>query len=77
MQDLGLLNMQEVHALGHVKRHPVPLPQCQLNGALLMEQREESAAEAELSQDEHVAALVVRAGSHEVDQVGVAHLDER
>ena len=59
--------MQEVHAFGYVERHAIPLAQSQIDGALLVQQREESATEAELCQDQDVAPLIIGAGSHEID----------
>lgn len=67
MQNLRLLNVQEVHTFGDIKRHAIPLAQCQIDGALLMQQREESATKAKLSQDQDVASLIICAGSHEID----------
>ena len=41
-----------------------------------MQQREESAAKTEFGQDEHMASLVIRARTHEIDQVRMSDLDE-
>ena len=77
MQDLGFLNVQEIHAFGDVKSHAEPLPHGKLDGLFLVQQREQSPSETELCQDKHMAALVVCARSHKVHQIGVADLDQR
>ena len=41
-----------------------------------MQQREESAAKTKFGQDEHMAPLVIRARTHEIDQVRMADFDE-
>ena len=41
-----------------------------------MQQREKSAAKTEFGQDEHMASLVIRARTHEIDQVRMADFDE-
>lgn len=76
MEDLGLLDVQKVHALGDVKCHFKSLLHRQLNLLFFMQQREDCAAEAKLSQDEHIASLAVSASAHEIDQVGVSDLDQ-
>lgn len=57
MQDVRLLTVEEVHALCNVEGHGEPLLPRKLDRALLVEQREEGAAVAELRHDEHVALL--------------------
>lgn len=67
MENLGFLNVQKVHSFRDVECHLESLLHRQLNLLLLVEQGEDSASETELSQDQHVASLTVRASTHEVD----------
>ena len=68
--------MKEVHTLGDVAGHAEPLLHRKLNLFLLMDEVEESAAEAVLRQDEDMAVFGVGASAHEVDQVCMSYLDE-
>ena len=47
MQNLGLLNVKEVHSFGDVDRHPESLFHGQLDLFFLMEKREKCATKAE------------------------------
>jgi len=76
VQDLWLLDMKEVHTLGDVAGHAEPLLHRELNLFLLMDEVEESAAEAVLREDEDMAVFGVGASAHEIDQVRMSDLDE-
>ena len=76
MQNLGLLNVKEVHSFGNVDCHPESLFHGQLDLFFLMKKREKGATKTEFCQNQNMATRVICASSHKIDQIGVSDLDK-
>ena len=68
--------MQEVHSFGNVKRHAESLLHRELNRFLFVKQGEKCATKAELCKNEHLTALTISTGTHEIDEVSVPHFNK-